>query len=57
MDKAKLRKVVEKYCSVQQYVQPDERLLVVEDDIISGEFPWFTLTGKVQNLQHTHVYI
>lgn len=44
-DKAKIHNAVEKYCSVQQCLEPEERLLVVEDDIISGEFPWSTLTG------------
>ena len=44
-DKAKLQKVIEKYCSVQQCLQPEARILVVEEDILSGQFPWCTLTG------------
>ena len=44
-DKTKLRMAIQKYHSVQEYLQPNERIQIVEDDIVAGEFPWSALTG------------
>ena len=44
-DKSKLRRAIQKYGSVQEYLQPSERIQICEDDIVTGEFPWSTLTG------------
>ncbi|XP_065891337.1 uncharacterized protein [Dysidea avara] len=45
-DKSKLRRAIQKYGSVQEYLQPSERIQICEDDIVTGEFPWSTLTGR-----------
>ena len=44
-DKTKLRRAIQKYCSVQEYLQPSERIHLDEDAIVAGEFPWSALTG------------
>ena len=44
-DKTKLQKAIEKYCSVQEYLLPNERIEISEADIVTGEFPWSALTG------------
>ena len=39
-DKSKLNRAIQKYCRVQEYLPPSERIEIAENDIVAGEFPW-----------------
>lgn len=44
-DKAKLKNVLCKYSTIQELLAPEDRLLLEEEDILAGNFPWSALTG------------